>query len=1639
MSGRSHRLALTAIVPALLAAACCTPAQPNTFEADVRALTRAEHRLAGTPPARRAIQYLAKRLRDAGVQTVIEQPFIVPQMSATATLRVGERTFPLHAMRANLWQAPITGSAPIVAPTLYVGEGRPADYGTNRVDGKIAVMDYATARRWRDAFALGADALIFVGSDTMPAQFTRFENICADMPRFYIKESDAGAAGILDAEPTVSIEARAGWKGCAAHNLLAWIPGTDPVFSQDQEEVIVLATQVDSFSQVPYLSRGTRRAANCAALLDYALRLHHAPPRRSILIAFLNAEARCLSGSQALYSAIFRNAPFLTYKRTHADFLTEYGAEKDFLQRVLGALNAEDIFDVQDNFGRRALELLRLEAEYQTHEVQAMLRDQRLRQHELEECPERKATEASIVRHLAEEKNWNQLRRALAKDDLVPENMEHLEKVKEAIRANLGARDGELDLLTRNRKLALQIGGLLADKTIVLHLCLDLGDRAPRWGLAHNEYALRGGDYNNVGYYVGVFGAFSQLVRELRATDENALSLLEPETTKTPPATKPPAPKKSIRRTVKKWLNLLEPETTRVQLGPPIFFPITLLHSGQIASRFGVYGLQLASCHDYLPFDGHPQDTPDNIDVDRIRVFAHDAFPLIQAAASSPELSLRQRIRPTAFYEEPKWSGDKASGYNVMTRSAGSAIANQPADGAMLASRELEESPGFDLAVRYVADQNGNFSVGPLPRYPMTWCCATFDEAGAIATISPPIGSLRRVELFPCHQHSVVSLLPPDFPDARTLILNAASDGLFRREEFLAMEQNQTVTFFVPNTARRVKLVNPFGIALLKATDTRPDGEGFAVGPAWTRPKTPVHSANDLHSLNENRMDLLRERRITNDSLEWLHGLAKSALERGRQARTLAEHTAELCVSHQLSRRVYAPLLKSINDLVKAVVILLVLTIPFAYALERLIVGTPHIYRQIGWYVLFFLLTFGILYKVHPAFAIATEPIVIFLAFFIIILSSIVILILLSRFQSEIKRVQGLESTVHTADVSRFSTVMAAVAMGISTMRRRPMRTIFTTVTVILLTFSILSFASFDAQQGILRRYIGAAKELRCIFVHHALWKEIPDQMVTIIRHVAGNDSTVTERHWVAPTSAEEADTFSLLVATENGRRHVQVKAIVGLHQTDLEQQPELGACFPSVTQSNPFDHDSILLPPAVADAMNLHTGDALLVRGRSFNFAGRIDVEALTRYVQIDESPIFPVDYSDESLAHEEKETGSASEAAETLSQANLQTDSAFLPYLSANQVAVIHSARAQDLDSTITALTVYPGAGRSIGALADRFARICGAPLYVTMPDGVYRLFFTTLFATAGTGNLIIPIVLGGLIVFGTMLGSVADREKEIYSFSALGLAPTHIGMLFFAEASVYAVVGGLGGYILAQVVAHSLGWLATFTSITVPEMNYSSTNAIFAILTVMLTVLLSTIYPAYRGSKSANPGLARSWSLPAPKQDLWEFTFPFTVSEYDITGVMSFLQEHFDNFSDCSLGLFLAEDTRVYSTDDGLNLTSRLALAPFDLGVTQHFLLTSMPSEIEGVDEVRIVMKRISGTRGDWQRTNRPFISDLRKQFLIWRSIPHETMELYRRRTLALLGKNPEPNQNAPPAHRLAEENGSSQAEHNQADTT
>ena len=92
-----------------------------------------------------------------------------------------------------------------------------------------------------------------------------------------------------------------------------------------------------------------------------------------------------------------------------------------------------------------------------------------------------------------------------------------------------------------------------------------------------------------------------------------------------------------------------------------------------------------------------------------------------------------------------------------------------------------------------------------------------------------------------------------------------------------------------------------------------------------------------------------------------------------------------------------------------------------------------------------------------------------------------------------------------------------------------------------------------------------------------------------------------------------------------------------------------------------------------------------------------------------------------------------------------------------------------------------------------------------------------------------------------------------------------------------------------------------------------------------------------------------------------------------------------------------------------EDAIGIEANVSLAPFDLGIFQKFRMYSSEFEIKGIDEVVVELHRIGGTPTSWVRSNRAFADELRKQFLLWRSLPIETIEHYRTETLETLSKD------------------------------
>jgi len=1592
----------------MLTAATQVHAVSAQFSADCQALTRAPHRLTGSPEYAAAAEYVAGRFTAIGVDKVIQQRFQVMEPTLKrCDLTVQGRKLRLLPMRPDGIIMPVTPATGITGQFLHAGAGTLTDYGARTVKGKIVVLDYNAGEAWLRAFRLGACAVIFVANGPSYSWPQHYTEANANFPRYYYP----GASIDLREGQTATIQCEAVWQPATGQNVIAFVKGSKPSFTLEQPETTVITANLDSYGEVPNLSPGARNAANCAALLSLAQNLVRNRPQRNIVLACLGGQAQGFYGTTAFYRALENDNP-----QVQLDNRLKYlGYETTAISKMMAALDG-NLETAESSIQREVTNRLASKAAEHVFSINARMEDlntSKADKRNKDDLAKQARLDAQLKAFQTEKDSWNDLRRAFANNDLKAAKAGTVGKrfsmVTDEVRTDIKLRSSELANVNSEVQSSKQLKDLLGSTFINLHISLLLGDNSPRWGM------IIGGDssFHSVNDQPGLYGK----IQGTFAAAAKGVTIPN-----------------------------FEIATVNGSLDTRLFWPTALITGGDIAGRLGVYNVAIGTIQEKLPREGTPDDTLAKLNTTRLETQTNEFAALLSPAMQSDGLSLRRAIVPDKLYNFPETSSDgRIKGVNVVGTTQGSSMPNRPTGGAIvqLSTRPLSnfsykanKPVAFDDFQVVNTDANAVYAFGPFPTDPYSvntrGFAATFDTRGEIKEVSDLASSktpLTRLNIFRCAVETYTdgisniservgaAVLPPQVEHADTQVMQSNSDAILDPTWTYSATLDGVVYWY---TSKRVNGIKLFGLQSL--VSLYPDGNnikmdhdhpgGFSLLTPWTFPTSALRSASDIWRLNEERLNLLRSKGVVNSALEELHGRAQDLIESANGAKSIAETEAQATSAYMAERPVYTMVRQSLDDLVRAVLLLLALAIPFAFALERLLIGSTNIYKQIGWFSAFFTVTFGILFLVHPAFKISSQPIIIFLAFALVVLSSLVIVVIMQKFETELKVLQGLTSTVHSADVSRFSTMMAAVGMGISTMRRRPLRTALTALTITLLTFTILNFASFDTRIDVVRLPAGASPKYSGVLLHKVNWTVLNPELLAMISSRWAKNAVITSRCWL-PADITSVDGPLLTLA--DGTNPKSLRGVLGLDPQEIVYRPDLRRILGTDGQSLT---NGVFMTQALAKSLGVSVGQPVILGGVPLHVAGLLDASSVTGAKDMDDTGILPVDFKAMSSSQngQPAQQQQMAAGADVLAAAQNKQDWVVLP---TDTCVIVSNDVARLLGATLRVVTMYTPDAAIASAIAEDASRILPLPVVGTRPDGVFTHVLAPTVMAKGLKDLIFPIILGGLVIFGTMLGSVADREKEIYTFSALGLAPAHVATLFFAEALVYSFIGGMGGYLLAQGIQKLLTFLVNIGALgSMPEMNYSSTNAIVTILIVMGTVLVSAIYPAYKASHSANPGVLRSWRVPAPDGDVFNIVFPFTVSQYDITGVMSFLKEHFDNFTDTSLGVFMARDTHIEKRDgDSLGLKSLLALAPFDLGVTQDFTLHSVASEIPGIDEVKIEIVRRSGQHKDWSRLNKVLLDDLRRQFLIWRALPQETMEHYRNSTLTTLGAEmPESTPNA-----------------------
>jgi len=410
-------------------------------------------------------------------------------------------------------------------------------------------------------------------------------------------------------------------------------------------------------------------------------------------------------------------------------------------------------------------------------------------------------------------------------------------------------------------------------------------------------------------------------------------------------------------------------------------------------------------------------------------------------------------------------------------------------------------------------------------------------------------------------------------------------------------------------------------------------------------------------------------------------------------------------------------------------------------------------------------------------------------------------------------------------------------------------------------------------------------------------------------------------------------------------------------------------------------DVEAVILSDVTAESLGAKVGDTLRIETFPVTVVGIFDHEKMEEVRDVGGDKVIPIALEENQPTPEQPTRYAAWRV--LLMPYKFHERYEYFPCAPYSVVIVPHdrsriTAIAEEISKTFDNVDVYIGTKRGLELISA---------------------FYTA--RVTGGGLMVMPLVVSFFMIFSVMMGSVHERTREIYIFSAVGLSPKHVGGMFLAESVVYAGIASVWGYFLGIILLHVFRVEGMLPEAFYP--NYLGVFVIYSAGLAMLATVSSSIYPMYKASRMANPSLERTWRIDTePTEDRWEITLPFISNhESEAQGILAFLREFVEHHAGEGMGVFAATEGVRYEKDaanPNHRLCFRAWLAPFERNVTQDVVFEARKDPGRARWSFHFRLQQVTGVRYMWVKSNKAFVDAFRKQMLVWRGFGEDVLKEY-----------------------------------------
>jgi len=805
-------------------------------------------------------------------------------------------------------------------------------------------------------------------------------------------------------------------------------------------------------------------------------------------------------------------------------------------------------------------------------------------------------------------------------------------------------------------------------------------------------------------------------------------------------------------------------------------------------------------------------------------------------------------------------------------------------------------------------------------------------------------------------------------------------------------------------------------------------GRGYLVEHGQTirlnKPDEPAAAVyvNEQYRFDARRLREFAEQEVASPLANKYHaatkGLAAAAAEAASR-KSWRKALAEYLFAWTNEATAYRYTIRLLLDVVSTTVFYFTLLIPFSFLVERLIFPQTNAVRTClvaaGIFAVFVL----VLYAFHPGFKLASNILVTIVAFLIVVMTIPALILLVIRGIGMLKAMGSKAIILQRSEAEKAGVVSAALSLSVSNMRRRKLRTTLTLATittlvvalVLLTTATSFEFSLVEPQELAATSFYGIQ-----LFNTADRRNALLPEMAEMLEALLADEALVLRREYVNYGYDPESANGCLYVEA-NGLRapvpYVQFMApedALVEYRVALPDQPGR----PEIVHLNElmrgpdgknvwFDKDDVnvcMLPNTTAEQIGVRPGEYVEFMGIRLKVLGVWDAKTVQRdergrliigedgqpitspglfdrLTDLDAQPITPLKFAVVTQGDPDRPLHCAS------------TEMILLP----RRFHEVHRI----LPASPWSLIVIPKDLTRIPELARRLSKeVLNVDVFYhyTDRDGRDRIEMVSLRESTkvkGSGMMVFMLVIAVSMILAIMMGTVYERMREINIFSSVGLAPRHVAGMFFIEALVYAGIASVLGYFIGIVALSYMAHAKLLPENFYP--NYLGVYVIYAIGVAMFATIASSVYPIRVASQMVNPSLERTWRIETePQGDQWQITLPFiATSMTEVAGMMAYAYEFLAVHQGERAGKFVCQTPPAPVEHDGLpGVQMDIWLAPFERNVSQHAVLRAEAGDREGRWQFVLHLRRLSGPRYLWQRSNKAFVDALRKHLLNWRAM-------------------------------------------------